>query len=183
IATSRPLTMTPTNMQPSIATRARWLRRPETAWNRLENAWPESPAGAASDAMSLDMRTSSLSGRRARCSRASACAAFALLHVAPPLVGFAQLPADRLVRVLGEAALARLADGLGDGAAARADLAHAARLRQRRARRRGRRRPRALRVLGTSSDLRFLLGALRCGAALVALLVGRGLRLRLAVGL
>ena len=95
--------MTPTNMQPSMATRARRLRRPVTAWNRLENAWPDRPAGAASDAMSLDMETSSLIGAAPRAAARRRCAPVALVaHVATPLVGLAQLATDLLVRVLGQ---------------------------------------------------------------------------------
>ena len=53
IASSKPATRTPTNVQPSIATIAGRLRRPPTAWKRLEKAWPESPAGNASEAVSV----------------------------------------------------------------------------------------------------------------------------------
>ena len=96
-----------------------------------------------------------------------------VLIIATPLVGFTQLPTDRLVRVLGRTALARLADRLCDRAAAGADLAHPARLRDRL---RGRRRLR-----GRVCALRFL-GARRRGRVLVARL-GRSLRLRIAFGL
>jgi hypothetical protein len=39
---------------------ARRLRRPLTAWNRLENALPERPAGKAADAGSVLIKYSSL---------------------------------------------------------------------------------------------------------------------------
>ena len=151
--------MTPTNMQPSMATRARRLRRPATAWNRLENAWPDRPAGAASDAMSLDMETSSLIRAAPLQPRVGVGARGALvLHVATPLVGLAQLATDLLVRVLGQAALARLADRLGNRAAAGADLAHAARLPDRR-RAAGSASPRC------SAAARCASSARRCAAA------------------
>src|SRR6185295_9591903 len=88
----------------------------------------------------------------------------------------AQLPADRLVGVLGLAARSRLTHRFGDRAATGAELAHAARLRDRGSRRGGRRRGGracALRIVGTLAR-GVLLGTLRCGGALVAL-VGGGL--------
>src|SRR5678815_1106038 len=101
IANSSPATSTPANVQASIATTARRLRRPVTACSRLESASPERPAGGASDKVSLDI-TSSLVRRARR-------VVLLVLVVAPALVLLAQLAADRLVGVLGLAARARLA--------------------------------------------------------------------------
>src|SRR6185437_27378 len=161
IVASRPATSTPTIVQPTSAAKARWLRRPLTAWNRLEKALAEMPSGRALRAGSV-LIVSPPEGLVASLRPRTRCDA-SVEQVATPFGSVPDLLADGLAGVRGRSAFTRLADRLGDQVAAGADFLHAARL-GRRWRRgdddgRGRRsRLRTLRLFG-STACRILLGA------------------------